>query len=148
MHAAHTRLWVLLADGRRARIVIPDEAQGRFRAIVALGVAEHPHYPPPLPGATAPLHRPRFAVDVASRLNEEAGRDEFDELLLVAPRQVAHEIRVALNAATAARVVGTLDRDPWMLGEEALWPQLARWWQAPPAEPVGAGEPSAAALIP
>jgi hypothetical protein len=147
MHAAHTRFWVLLADGRRARMVIPDETEGWFRAHMALGVAEHPHYPPPLRGATAPRHHPRFAADVASRLNDEAGRDEFDELLLVAPRQVAHEIRTGLNAATAARLADTLDRDPWMLGEEALWPQLARWWQAPRPRPAGAGEPPAAPLI-
>lgn len=128
---ARSRLWVLVTDGHRARIVVPDETEGRFRTLLPLGVGEAPHYPPSLPHAAARAPLDQFAADVASRLNQAADEDEFDELIIVAPIPVAHAIRTALNAHATARLMGTLSRDYTALDDGGLSTHLARWWLPP-----------------
>ncbi len=128
--AARSRLWILVTDGHRARIVVPDPAEGTFRTKLPLGVCAYPYCPPPLRSAIVHRHFGQFAADVAERLNQAAG-DEFDGLVLVAPIMVAEEIRGLLAPATLARLTGTVDRDFAALDDRALSRHLGQWWTAP-----------------
>jgi hypothetical protein len=130
--AGRARLWVLVTDGRHARIVMPDEVQARFRTTQRLGVVEPPYCPPPLPSELAHPHVSQFIADVAGRLNKAAEQNDFDELVLVAPRDVLHGIRLALQPCAMARLIGTLHRDLASLDDETLSPHLVRWWVRAP----------------
>lgn len=125
------RLWVLVTDGHRARIVVPEEAEGRFRSKLALGVVEHPYCPPSLLHGAPEATHAQFVADVARRLNEAAAEDQYDRLLLIAPRLIADPIRHALTPAAQACVVAVLDHDYAALADGALSDRLARWWLAP-----------------
>jgi len=135
---APTPLWVLVTDGHRTRVVVPDAAEGQFRTALRLGVMEHPYGPPPRPGR--PHHGPhdQFAEDVAQRLNEAAAEGLFDRLILAAPRALAEEIRVLLAPAVQARTM-LLDHDYAALDDAALSLRLARWWQ--PDDPPEDADP-------
>jgi protein required for attachment to host cells len=127
------QVWVLIADGERARIVIPDETEGRFRQLLRLGTAEHPHYPPALRQEPHQLDKTRFGHEIAVRLNDEAERGAFDQLVLVAPGHVLAAIRDGLSKTAASRVVGTSPKDYTRIPDEEAWNLLAKWWLAPPA---------------
>ena len=129
--AGQPRLWVLVADGERARIVVPSPEEGQFHALLPLGVAEHPHYPPALRQEPHHLDKIRFATDVAHRLNEEAARGAFDQLLLVAPGHLLAALRDGLTNPAANRVVGAVPKDYTKLPDEQLSDLLAKWWLAP-----------------
>ena len=128
------RLWVLVTDGHRARIVEPAAAEGRFHTSLRLGVVEPPYCPPPLRHETSHLHHHQFVHDIAKRLNEEASENAFDELILVAPSAIGHDIRAALNGAARARLVSLLGHDYEGLDDAALSTHLARWWAPPRTE--------------
>ena len=149
-HAQSGRLWVLVTDGHRARIVVPDDAEGPFRTLLPLGVAEDPYCAPPPRGEPAPAQYGQLAADVAGRLNEAAAEDEFDDLLLVAPIPVALEISRRLAPPAAARLFGIVNRDYAALDDATLSQRLARWWplpwgaadpETPAAPPPGGGRP-------
>lgn len=135
---AHTRqpqVWILVADGERARVVVPDTAEGQFRTLLPLGAAEHPHYPPALRHDPHQVDKLRFATDVAARLNEEAERNGFDQLVLVAPGHILAAVREALGKTASARLVGALPRDYTKLPDDQLFALLAKWWLEPPTVP-------------
>jgi hypothetical protein len=144
-HNEGTRLWILVTDGRRARIMVPDVQEGHFRTMLPLGVAEHPHYPPALRHGIVHDSVNQFTADVARRLNEAAAQNEFEELVLVAPGTVGRDIRDVLGAEALARLVGTLNRDYMALDDATLSVHLARWWLPPTGAPDfgGAFAPSA-----
>ena len=127
------QVWILVADGGHARIVVPEAAEGRFRTLLPLGAAEHPHYPPPLREDPRRLDKPRFVTDVAERLNWEAARGAYDQLVLVAPGHVLHAVRESLSRQAAGRVVGTVAKDYSELSNDELCRLLGAWWLAPPA---------------
>ena len=124
-------LWILVADGARARIVVPEAAEGRFRTFLRLGTAEYPHVPPPMHDAGRGCHPHSFAAEVAERLNEEARFGAFGQLVLVAPGHVVHDIRAKLNQNAAACVAATVMRDFSRLNDHDLSPHLAKWWLEP-----------------
>jgi hypothetical protein len=124
-------LWILVTDGHRARIVVPDAPQGRFRTRLRLGVCAYPYCPPPLRSEIVHRHFGQFAADVAERLNHAATEGDFDALVVVAPSDVTHEIRPLLAQQTQARLTATLDRDYAALDDAALSPHLAHWWMPP-----------------
>jgi protein required for attachment to host cells len=126
------QVWVLIADGERARIVVPDEQEGRFRQLLPLGIAEHPHYPPALRHEPHHLDKHQFATEIAHRLNEEAEHGAFDQLVLVAPGHVLSAIREGLSKIAAPRVVGTMPKDYTRIPDPDAWELLAKWWLAPP----------------
>lgn len=132
MSISRARLWVLVTDGHRARVVVPDAMEGRFRTMLRLGVMEHPYGPPPLRGSPHLGPHDQFARDVAQRLNSAAAEGAFDHLILAAPRTLAEEIRVLLAPALQERVT-LLDHDDAALDDAMLSRHLARWWQ--PADP-------------
>lgn len=131
-HGQHV-VWVLVADGERARVVTPDAVEGRFVTVLPLGVAEHPHRPPPLRHEQhhhLDKHQ-EFGREVARNLNYEAEQDTYDRLVLVAPGHVLHAVQEALSKAAAARVVATLPKDLTKLNDHDLSPHLADLWMAP-----------------
>ena len=134
MQGTQPKIWILVTDGERARIVVPDAAEGRFRVLLPLGTAEFPHCPPPLRDGPHHLNRIRFATEVAGRLNEEAENGAFDQLVLVAPGHTLAAVRDALSGTAAERVVGEVNRDCTKLPAEALSETLSKWWLAPPAQ--------------
>jgi hypothetical protein len=137
------RLWILVTDGHRARIVVPDMQEGQFRTMLPLGVVEAPYCPTQVRHEMLHQHSSLFTADVAGCLNAAADQDEFADLVLVGPATVTHEIRKALGATASARLVGALDKDYVALDDGALSAHLTRWWQAPPGAPSATFTPDA-----
>jgi hypothetical protein len=100
--------------------------------MMALGVAEPPHYPPPLPGEDALGIFEEFATEVASSLSRAAEEYELGEFFLVAPYSVARAICKALPADVAPWLRETLPWEHVALDDDALSAHLARWWSPPP----------------
>ena len=152
-------VWIAIADGEHARIVQPD-ADNELRTLSALDAAAAHHrsrelasdrpgrsFESATPGRHAyePRHDPhemqkeRFAQLVAEELNEAAGRDAFDELVVAAPARVLHDICRALDANAAERLAGTLEKDLTKLPNHELASHVAEWLsprRRPPAKRV------------
>ena len=73
------------------------------------------------------MEKEKFTRLVAEQLNAAAAADEFDELLLVAPPRALHELREALDAATQAKLIGTLERDLVKTPDHELRPHVREW---------------------
>jgi protein required for attachment to host cells len=76
------------------------------------------------------LEKARFGRAVAACLNGAAAADSFDELVIVAPPHTLVAVRQRLNAATDAKIVGTLAKDLAKTPNPELLPHL-RWWIRP-----------------
>jgi protein required for attachment to host cells len=144
-------LWIAIVDGEHARFVQPDgdhvlrtvqavdsaAAHQRSRDIGAdrpgrsyesatsahhsVGERHDPHV----------MAKEKFARFVAEQLNTAAVRDEFDELLIIAPARVLQALREALHPRATAKVVGTLDKDLVKTPNHELGPHV-REWVSPP----------------
>jgi protein required for attachment to host cells len=130
-HAGQPTLWVLIADGCRARVVVPSARDGEFHTLLRLGVAEHPHYPPALRQEPHRVDKSQFAADLAHRLNQEADHGSYDQLVIVAPGHVVHDVRESLSKPALTRLAGTEMRDLAKLSDHDLSVHIARWWLAP-----------------
>jgi protein required for attachment to host cells len=73
------------------------------------------------------LEKVKFGRTIAQRLNLAAAGDEFDELVIVAPPHTLVAVRQRLNAATEARIVGTMAKDLVKVPDHELWPHLQGW---------------------
>lgn len=144
-------VWVLVADGERARVVSPAEREGQFATRIAFDPASarlHPdaaggtvdlRYEAATPGhhAEKPARDPKalgekgFAASVAQHVNAHALRHDFDQLVLVAPGHTLHHLRDALGPQATAMVVGSVSKDYAGLNDHDLSPHLAQWWLAP-----------------
>ena len=140
MPTESAKLWILVTDGHRARIMIADAAEGRFRTLLPLGVCEYPYCPPPLRNEIAHRQFGQFASDVADRLDKYAAAGAFDTLLLIAPAMVTREIRELLSPATLGRIVSTLNEDYAALDDDALSARITRWWLPPAGAIERAGD--------
>jgi protein required for attachment to host cells len=148
-------LRIVIADGEHARFVQPDvdntlrtvgsfdsaSAHLRSRDIGsdrpgrafesgasarhAVGQRHDPHA----------MEKEKFVRLVGEQINAASGRDEFDELLLVAPPRALGELREALDPATATKLVGSLEKDLVKTPDHELWPHL-REWVSPARRPV------------
>ena len=76
------KLWVLIADGGRARIVMPEAHHGRFHTVLELGGETHPHFPPSERQDGQHKEEHTFAVGLAHRLNQEAAAGAYEKLVL------------------------------------------------------------------
>jgi protein required for attachment to host cells len=151
---AYRHLWIAIADGAHARIVVPGERGGTFRTETSFdSAAEHlksadigtdrPGRAFESSGATRhaiePRHDPhemeksRFILMVAERLNQESAEGSFDHLVLAAPPHLIHELREALDTPTRAKLVGTLNKDLTKTPDDDLPAHLTEWRQ--PARP-------------
>ena len=109
-------VWVLVADGEHARVVVPaprddqfatsiafDPASARLHADAAASTVDR-RYEAVAPGhhAEKPARDPEvlgeqgFAVSVAQHVSAHALRHDFDQLELVAPARTLHHLREAL----------------------------------------------------
>jgi len=150
----YRHLWIAIADGAHARVVVPGERGGTFRTETSFdSTAAHlrsadigsdrPGRSFESVGATRhaiePRHDPhemeksRFIHLVAERLNQESAQGSFDHLVLVTPPHLIHDLREALDAPTKAKLVGTLNKDLIKTPDEDLAEHLAEWRQ--PAHP-------------
>jgi protein required for attachment to host cells len=148
-------LRIAIADGEHARFVQPD-ADNVLRTIGSLdstsahlrsrdigsdrpgrsfesGTSAHHGV-----GQRHDLHTmemEKFVRLVGDQLNAASARDEFDDLLIVAPPRALHELREALDAATQAKLVGTLEKDLVKTPDHELWPHV-REWVSPARRPL------------
>lgn len=82
------------------------------------------------------LEKGRFVRLVAEQLNAASARNEFDELLLVAPARALNELRDALDDRTKAKVVGTVEKDLVKTPDHALWSHVRDWVSPPVRRPI------------
>jgi protein required for attachment to host cells len=140
-------LCIAIADGEHARFVQPD-ANNVLRTVQAIDSASA-HLRSSDIGSDRPgrafestgsahhgvgqrhdLHRmeeAKFVRMVAEQLNAKVTNGELDELLLIAPSHAMHELQGALDAATKARLVGTLEKDLVKTPDHELWPHVQQW---------------------
>ncbi len=140
-------LWIVIADGEHARFVQPD-ADNVLRTASSLD-SSSAHLRSREIGADRPgrsfesgggahhavgerhdlhaMEKERFVRLVGDQINAAAARNEFDELLLVAPPRALAELREALDAAAQPRLVGTLEKDLVKTPDHELWPHVREW---------------------
>lgn len=149
-------LRIAIADGEHARFVQPDgdnvlrtvnaidsaSAHQRShdlgtdqpgRSFESSGSARHSV------GERSDLHtteKERFVRVVAGMLNAASALHEFDELLLVAPPRALLKLRDELDVPTAAKLVGTLDKDLVKTPDSELWPHVSEWVSAAVRRPI------------
>ena len=140
-------LRIIIVDGEHARFVQAD-ADNTLRTVSSLDSASAHQRSRDIgtdrPGrafesgttarhAVGPRHdlhameQERFVRLVGEQINAASGRDEFDELLLVAPPRALHELREALDAVTRTKLVGTLEKDLVKTPDHELWPLVREW---------------------
>lgn len=143
----HKRLLFAIADGEHARFVRPaadralhtDITMDSFYAhkrSTDLG-SDHPgasyHSGSSAHHTVSPRHdmhalaKEKFAHAVAEQLNVAAAADTFDRLVIVAPPHTLSAIRQWLDATTAAKVIGTLQKDLLKIPDNELWPHVQQW---------------------
>jgi protein required for attachment to host cells len=141
------RLVIVIADGEHARFVRPGHDNALHSDAAMDSIVAHKRsggLGTDAPGAAfhsnssahhalAPRHdlhelgKEKFARLVADQLNEASSRDDFDELVIVAPAHSLNAIRKELNTGTDAKVVGTLGKDLVKVPDHELWPHLREW---------------------
>jgi protein required for attachment to host cells len=127
-----TVTWILVADGKRARI-LSNDGPGRGLASVAGGersielkptremVSDKPGRA--FESATSAHHavepkidwhrfeKTKFARGMARLLDEAGAKGKYDRLVLVAPPRTLGDLRAALAEPTRARVEAEIDKD-------------------------------------
>jgi protein required for attachment to host cells len=148
-------LRIAIADGEHARFVQPD-ADNVLRTIGSLD-SSSAHLRSRDIGSDRPgrsfesgttarhgvgqrhdlhaMEMEKFVRLVGEQLSAASGRNEFDELLIVAPPRALHELRGALDAATQAKLVGALEKDLVKTPDHELWPHV-REWVSPARRPL------------
>ena len=144
-------VWVLVADGEHARVVVPAVREGQFATRIAFDPASARLHADAAGGAVErryeaaeaghhaqnPARDPKvlgeqgFAASVAHHINAHALKHDFDQLVLVAPGRTLHHLREALAPQAASKVVGSVTKDYAKLADHDLSPHLAQWWLAP-----------------
>ncbi len=141
------RLLIVIADGEHARFVRPgpdnalhtdtafdssaahhrsgdlrsDRPGAAYHSDSTAHSAETPRHDPHV------LEKERFARFVAAQLDSPAARNSFDELVIAAPPHCLSTIRKELDAATGAKVVGTIGKDLTKTPDDKLRPHLSEW---------------------
>lgn len=129
---SQSKLWIVVADGEHARILVPGETAGRYRTersfdsmtahkrSADLG-SDRPgrafESATPTRHAITPRHDPHalamrhFLDEVACQINEAAAQEIFARLVLAVPAHALHDLRSALSADSVARLVGIIQKD-------------------------------------
>ena len=124
--------WILVADGARAHVV-KNEGPGKGLAAVMDHDFAAPHPPSRDFGTDKPgrgfessdgsrhgkepridfhtYEKTRFAKDIAQMLEQAAGLDLYDRLVLVAPPKTLGDLRKGLGVQAMSRVSGDLAKD-------------------------------------
>ncbi len=124
-------VWVLVADAGRARVVVPDAVEGRFNTLLPLGHVDHSHTPMPANETGLSSLSREFLTGIAHRLSEEAHRGAFNQLVMVGPGHIVHDVREKLSKTAAGCVVGTVMHDYSKMNDAELSRHLEKWWLAP-----------------
>jgi protein required for attachment to host cells len=127
-----SNLWIVIADASRSRILQREKLNGPLvevegsrveqqvprsseigddrpgRTMVSGGAVRHAYSPRTDPHREA---KRDFINDLARRLDEDLAAGLFDKLILIAPPQALGDLREALSAPVASRVVGELHKD-------------------------------------
>ena len=140
-------LCIVIADGEHARFVAPApkkafHTQKSLDSDTAhlkssdLGTDRPPQSRDSatgIPHAIEPKHdlhelsKRKFARLVAQEINGTFARGAFDGLVLVAPSETQNEIRDALDAAAAIRLIGVLRKNLVKVPDHELAPHLEEW---------------------
>ncbi len=144
---AHRVLRIAIVDGEHTRFVQPD-ADGELRTVGSIDSASA-HLRSRDIGTDRPgrsfessasahhavgqrhdLHamaKEQFVEAVAEQLNAACARGEFSELVLVAPPRALRALHDALDAATRARLTGTLEKNLMKIPDHQLSLHLRDW---------------------
>jgi len=138
--------WILVADGARARVLLntgrgdgvtelPDftvqcehppsgdiMADREGRSFDSHGKGRHAMERPSDPHRRA---KKTFAGTLAAMLAEQAARNSFDRLVIVAPPQMLGDLRAALSADVRGKVHAELAKDLTHMRDHELMPHLA-----------------------
>jgi protein required for attachment to host cells len=148
------KLWIVIADGEHARVVMPAAAKQFVTALALDSATAHKRsadLASDRPGraqesasttrhAIQPRHDPHalaeqvFVREVARQLDEHAAAGEFDRLVLVAPDRALNDLRAAIGGKARVRIEGTLAKDLVNVPDHGLYPHLETWWEAPRAD--------------
>ncbi len=126
------RIWILIADASRAKVLQWRGAGNDFSAVPGMafetdhklaheigadrpgrsyesvGTARHAVSPRSDPER---LEEKRFTLGIIERLDTHAGEDRFDRLIVVAPPVMLGDLRAALTPRLQQRLINTLDKD-------------------------------------
>src|SRR5213594_4365661 len=121
---------------RRSGHSTPNASSNRRRRtrshpIWALTGPPGPRRAPPVTShAITPKHdlhemeKQKFAHQVAHEINRASAQGAFEQVVLVAPAHTLKEIRDKLDTTTAAKLVGTLQKDLIRVPDHELAPHL------------------------
>jgi protein required for attachment to host cells len=135
-----TQVWIAVADGEHARVVVPTVPQGQFRTAVAFDSTNARLLSQDL-GDERPGREPRqdphdvakhdFIRFVARELARHCADGAFEQLVIVAPAHALHDLRDALGGRASAMIIGTLGKDLTKTPDHDLMLHLAEWWRKP-----------------
>ena len=147
------KVWVVIADGEHARVVVPKAVLHQFVTHIAFDSVNAHKLSHDLgserlgrvhESASTTRHaiavqtdphllaKHRFILEVAAQIDHHANADAFDQLVLVAPAHALHDLRAALGKTATAKMVGTETHDLVKVPDHDLMSHLAKWWIAPP----------------
>lgn len=146
-------VWIVVADGEHARFVTPApksafhtqrvlESPSAHQRSSDLGADRPARSIQSATGARhaiTPKHdlhemeKQKFAHQVAQEVNRASAHGEFEAVVLVAPAHTLNEIRKELDATTAAKLIGTLQKDLTGVPDHELAPHLGEWVLPRPA---------------
>jgi protein required for attachment to host cells len=135
-----TQVWIVVADGEHARVVVPAARHGQFATAVAFDSADAHLLSRDL-GDERPGRQPRqdphkaakldFIRFISQELDRHCSAGAFGQLVIVAPAHALHDLRAALSGPASAMIVGTLAKDLTKTPDHDLMPHLAEWWRKP-----------------
>lgn len=143
----HRTVWIVIADGEHARFVTPAPRRAFHTQRVFESPSAHKKSSDlgtdrptrSMDSATATRHaitpkhdlhemeKQKFAHQVAHEINRASAQGGFDHLVLVAPAHALIEIRDELDTTTAAKLVGTLQKDLTKVPDHKLASHLDEW---------------------
>src|SRR5881409_2171544 len=143
----HSTVWIVVADGEHARFVTSApkrafhtqrvfESPSAHKKSSDLGTDRPTRSTESATGtshAITPKHdlhemeKGKFAHQVAHEINRASAKGAFDQVVLVAPAHTLKEIRGKLDTTTAAKLVGTLQKDLIRVPDHELAPHLDEW---------------------
>jgi protein required for attachment to host cells len=141
------RIWAVVADGARVRILLNvangprllpvvggvftnPEAHGHARdlgsdrpgrSFESVGHARHAEQPRTDPHREAKRH---FAKQICDFIEKGAAENQFDQLVLIAPPQMLGDLRAHLGPKSAHRIAAEVDKDLTQLPEGELATRL------------------------
>jgi protein required for attachment to host cells len=121
------RLWIVVADGGRARVLTAGRSEGDYATLHTFDAADARHGGGHGTDSGSNAHEPghrSFLHWLADWVDAAAGRDAFDRLAIVAPARALAELRAALGPSARSRLVGVLAKDLVKIPDHEIPPHL------------------------